>query len=111
MEENNKIKQESNGKSFWRPGNIIILSVLAVIFIAAIYYIFLGIGSPSLTVDPVHQQCINNNDCVMVATQCSCDCGTPVHKQYEEYYDSKVQKKCENYRGMLCSMACNYKLT
>lgn len=90
---------------------IILIAIFTLVVLGGLFFLWKFGGSPRINVDPTHQQCVADDDCVMVSTMCSCDCGTPVHKDYEEYYDDKIRKKCENYSGLMCSMRCNYAVT
>lgn len=90
---------------------IILIAIPVLVVLGGLFFLWKFGGLPRINVDPAHQRCVADDDCVMVSTMCSCDCGTPVHKDYEEYYDDKIQEKCENYSGLMCSITCNYAVT
>jgi len=108
----NQSESQKKDQGFWRPANIIVLSILALIIAGGIYFVFAYTGAiPKIVIQSEHQQCSVDEDCSTVMTKCSCDCGSPVHKDYVDYYSEKVDKACKNFKGMMCSMDCNYKIT
>jgi len=108
----NQDEQQKKDQGFWRPANIIVLSILAIIIAGGVYFIFAYTSAvPKIIIQSEHQQCSIDDDCTMVMTKCSCDCGTAVNKEYVDDYSKKVDNACEHYSGMMCSMICNYKVT
>jgi hypothetical protein len=62
---------------------------------------------PGVKVDPADQTCSSAADCAIAATQCSCDCGSPVNRKHVTKYADAVQRLCKDYHGMMCKMACD----
>jgi len=55
-------------------------------------------------------KCDVDEDCTTAMVQCSCDCGIPINKIYEQKYLDKQEEKCKFYTGMMCKMDCKSKL-
>jgi len=110
---NNINEQEpKENQGFWRPANIVLLSILALIIAGGVYFTLNFLGPmPTITVLSEHQQCDVDDDCVNTGTQCSCDCGTAVNKEFSDYYLDQLDKACDNYQGRMCSMICDYEIT
>ena len=61
----------------------------------------------STIVDPADQKCENDEECAWAVTKCpSCECGTPINKQYQEKYDKLWHDKCKDYNGPVCDVYC-----
>jgi hypothetical protein len=58
-------------------------------------------------VDPADQTCTTVDDCELVSTRCSCDCGTPVNVDHVEEYADKLEAVCAVYTGPMCGMYCD----
>lgn len=61
---------------------------------------------PVIEIDPTHQICEIDSDCVTAMTHCSCHCGAPVHKDYWQIYLDKQVEACSDYDGIMCGMRC-----
>lgn len=62
----------------------------------------------SIKINQKHQICQTNEDCVHVATHCSCDCGDAVNKNYKEMYENRLLRCGFLSLGRrMCSMICN----
>ena len=66
----------------------------------------LGYDGPSLNVAAEHRSCEKDEDCKLVMTQCSCDCGTGVNAEHYGEYDKQTTEMCADYSGMMCKMKC-----
>lgn len=62
-------------------------------------------ASPEVNSNEVY--CQKDSDCVMVLTDCSCNCGIPVNKKFEKKYLEIKEEKCKSYTGPQCKMLCN----
>lgn len=95
-----------------KTSTIVVLIIFGVLVVAAIVFTFYFARAPGdvVTIDPAHQQCSSDTDCTLASTKCSCDCGTAVNKEYQQYYHEQLTKECENYSGFVCSVYCNYEI-
>lgn len=60
--------------------------------------------------DPAHQRCEKDADCMLTMTKCSCHCGVPIHKKHWNHYLALQEKMCRDYKGKKCKMRCDQKL-
>ncbi|MBU1148981.1 hypothetical protein KKI23_02705 [Patescibacteria group bacterium] len=85
---------------------VIVVPILLAVFVY--YYFFWGTENKSFDITPADQVCQTDDDCVFVWTKCACECGSPVNKIHKEKYKQQWQEMCANYKGIQCSMTCNF---
>ena len=92
---------------------IIYLAITAVVLLAGMPACSGNNKSPNdqkpsvITINPDHQRCELDQDCVLTYTDCSwCDCGTPVNKEFEDYYQDLYEDTCRDYQGPVCEIYC-----
>lgn len=79
--------------------------MISIVFILAILSIF-SCDGPVIEIDPNHQSCEIDSDCVKVGIQCACHCGSAVNAQYKQIYLDIRREVCAGYNGPLCMMVC-----
>ncbi|GEM_PF-5920023 len=83
----------------------IVLIIVVILIVAVI--LFFALIPDSIKIEPEHKICETDEDCVHVATHCSCHCGDAVNKKYLKIYENKAGLLCLGYTGKMCSMICN----
>jgi hypothetical protein len=54
-----------------------------------------------------HQKCSVNTECSDVITRCdSCECGSPIAKEWVGHYEQRLIENCKDYKGVMCDVDC-----
>ncbi len=60
----------------------------------------------TVVIDNSIKNCESDEDCILVYTSCSSDCGVPINSKFKEKLDALTEEVCYNYSGPHVDRAC-----
>ena len=60
-----------------------------------------------IKIESADKACVQDADCEVVMTACSCHCGEGVAKIHVQKYRDQQEATCKDYQGKMCKMLCN----